>query len=197
MKFRGLTLLVVGLCGIAWAADEPAPTLTPIVAGAEAGPHATKFAPMAYFNENCARCHGENGSFYGDDMGKGRDDESLREIVDEMASGPAQAPLAPAELDAVTAWHRAFRDKKPFVALVKAEKVESGWQLSGEISPSATLQINGEAVEVKGATWTFCVATDAVKLRATKGDAVTEVDANAAAFGPKADSPKPSTESKE
>ncbi len=186
MKFRGLTLLVVGCCGIAWAADNPAPApkLTPIAADAQAGPHASAFAPLAYFNQNCARCHGEFGSFYGDDMGKDRDDASLREVIDEMASGPGQAPLTPTELDAVTAWHRALRDKKPFVVIVKAEKTDAGWQLSGEVSPDATLQINGEAVAVKDANWTFCAATDAVKLRATRGDAVTELDANTAAFGP-------------
>ncbi len=150
-------------------------------------PHATKFAPLAYFSANCARCHGENGSFYGEDFAKGLDDAALHNVVKEMAEGPAQAPLSPADLDAVTSWHRSMRDKKPFVVIVKSEKTDAGWQLEGEISPDATLQINGKDVEVKGSNWTTRLAPDAaktVKLRAQKGDALTELDASVGAFAP-------------
>lgn len=174
--------------GLARAADTATAlqttTLEPIQTGQ---PHATKFAPLAYFNASCARCHGDYGSFYGADFAKGLDDAALRNIIDEMAQGPGQAPLAPAELDAVASWHRAVRDKKPFVAIVKSEKTDAGQQLEGEISPGATLQINGADVEVKGSNWTYCVATganEAIKLRAQKGDAVTELDASVAAFAP-------------
>ncbi len=190
MKFRHLILLALALsCGIAWAADNPndekAPVLKPIVPGEKAsGPQVTAFAPLAYFNENCARCHGEYGSFYGDKFAKNLDDAGLHAIVGEMADGPAGAPLAPAQLDAVTAWHRAFRDGKPFVAIVKAEKTEGGWQLIGEISPGATLQINGEKIGVDGSNWKATVDSDAAKLRACLGDEVTELDAGAAAWGP-------------
>lgn len=187
MRFRALALFAVTSCGIAWAAapDAATPPLTPIVAGEKADAiKATQFAPLAYFNANCARCHGEYGSFYDDNFAHDRDDASLRAVIDEMAAGPGQAPLTPAELDAVTAWHRALRDKKPFVVIVKSEKNGDNWQLSGEISPGATLQINGKDVEVKSSQWTYCVAPGAVKLRATKGDAVTELDANIAAWAP-------------
>ena len=191
MKFRLLALLPVLCCGLAWAAAPDAatppgaPELTPIVAGEKSGGiKATAFAPLAYFNANCARCHGENGAFYEKDFGHDKSDASLRAIIDEMAAGPGQAPLSPAELDAVAAWHRALRDKKPFIVIVKSEKVEAGWQLSGEVSPGATLEINGKAVEVKGANWTFCAPNGPVKLRATRGEAVTELDADAASWAP-------------
>ena len=189
MKFRGFALLTVTVCGAAWAAAPDAATppgssnLTPIVAGEKPdGIKATNFAPLAYFNANCARCHGENGAFYEENFAHDKSDADLRETIDEMASGPGQAPLSPAQLDAVTAWHRALRDQKPFIVIVKSEKVEAGWQLSGEVSPGATLQINGKAVEVKGVKWTATVAPGAVKLRATKGDAATELDASAASW---------------
>ena len=193
MKFRFLAPALVLSCGIlsyglARAADTATAAqqtqLEPIQTGE---PHATKFAPLAYFSENCARCHGENGSFYGADFAKGLDDKALHNIVEEMADGPAQAPLSPTDLDAVTSWHRSMRDKKPFVVIVKSEKTDAGWQLQGEISPGATLQINGADVEVKGSNWTVCVAPNeakAVKLRAQKGDAVTELDASVGAFAP-------------
>lgn len=191
MKLRIFALLTVTSCGIAWAAAPDAatppsrPPLSPIIAGEKTdGPRVAAFAPLAYFNENCARCHGEYGATYDDDFGKDRSDASLHEIINEMADGPGQAPLSPAELDAVTAWHRALRDKKPFVVIVKSEKTDAGFQLSGEISPGATLEINGENVEVDGSNWTFCVAPGALKLRATRGEATTQLDANAAAWAP-------------
>ena len=186
MKFRALLLFVAGSCGLAWAAapDAATPPLTPIVAGEIDGPLASSFAPLAYFNQNCARCHGVNGAFYEKDFAKNKSDADLHAVIEEMAEGPAQAPLAPAELDAVAAWHRAIRDKKPFVIIVKSEKTATGWRLSGEISPGATLQINEKEVEVEGSSWTTEVAVGAIRLRATKGEATTELDANIAACAP-------------
>ena len=197
MKFHGLALAIVAtgvaVCGASWAngdaatAPPPTPsasTLQPITPGETSELRTTSFAPTAYFNQNCARCHGENGSYYSEDFGKDKDDAALRQIIDEMAHGPGNAPLAPADLDVLTAWHRALRDKKPFVAIVKAEKTGDVWRLSGEISPGATLQINGETAKVDGTTWTHDANTNALKLRAQKGDVVTELDANAAAFAP-------------
>ncbi len=186
MKLRGFALLSIAVCGLAWAGapNTTVAPLSPLKPGEADGLHATSFAPLAYFDQNCARCHGENGSFYGDTFAQGQSDAQLREAITEMAEGPGQAPLNAAQLDAVAAWHRALRDKKPFVVVVKSEKVEAGVQLSGEVSSGATLQINGEDVEVKGTQWTFCVEPGAVQLRATKGEVTTELDANAAAFAP-------------
>ena len=162
----------------------PAPALQPIAPGQSSGaPHVTRFAPLAYFNANCARCHGPYGALYGADFGK-MDDKTLHGTVDEMAQGPAQAPLAAGDLNVLVAWHRALRDEKPFVAIVKAEPKAGGWKLAGEISPGASLQINGAPVEVKDAQWEQSVAAGALKLRAQKGAAVTQLDANAAAFAP-------------
>ena len=120
MNYRAILLatFVLGAASLgANSSANPAPPaqsseLKPIVPGEKSGFRVTSFAPLAYFNQNCARCHGENGSFYSDDMGKDKDDEALRHIIDEMANGPGQAPLAPADLEVVTAWHRALRDKK-------------------------------------------------------------------------------------
>ena len=97
----GLALLS-GIAAFAQTAD--APKLKPIVpaqtapnpdakASNPAGPQVAKFAALEYFNKNCARCHGTNGSFYGDDFGKGLDDAHLREAVDSMAKGPGGAPI--------------------------------------------------------------------------------------------------------
>ena len=194
MKFHGLALAIVAtgfaIGGASWASDDaatakpPAPALQPIAPGETSELRATSFAPTAYFNQNCARCHGENGAYFSEDFAKDKDDAALRAVINEMANGPGNAPLAPAELDAVTSWHRALRDKKPFVAIVKAEKTGDVWHLNGEVSPGATLQINGETVKVDGTNWAHDVSGNAVELRAQKGEAVTQLDANAAAFAP-------------
>ena len=149
-----------------------------------AEPQVAKFAALEYFNKNCARCHGTNGSFYGDDFGKGLDDAHLRDAVDSMAKGPGGAPIDAHDLTVLTAWHRALRDKKPFVSIVKAEPKDGGWILSGEISPGAQLQINGETVPVEKANWTHQVAAGAIKVCAKQGEAVTEFDADTAAWAP-------------
>ena len=188
---------VLALGGVAWAAVAAAPAppptdLKPIApaapnapADADAAPRVTSFAPLTYFNQNCARCHGKYGSFYGDGFAKDLSDDSLHQVVAQMAQGPAQAPLSPADLEIETAWHRALRDGKPFVAIVKSEKVPQGWQLSGEVSPGATLEINGQPVEItKKSNWTALVAPGAVQLRAKNGEVVTELDAHIAALAP-------------
>ena len=78
------------------------------------------FAPLSYFAANCARCHGPNGSFYGDSFARTRDDASLRQIVHDMAFGPAQAPIDDPKLEVLTAYHRSLIDKKPFLSLSSA-----------------------------------------------------------------------------
>ena len=78
------------------------------------------FAPLSYFAANCARCHGPNGSFYGDSFARTRDDASLRQIVHDMAFGPAQAPIDDAKLEVLTAYHRSLIGKKPFLSLSSA-----------------------------------------------------------------------------
>lgn len=109
-------------------------------------PATTQFAPLDYFEDKCARCHGEYGSFYGDDFGKNLSDPQLHEAVDAMANGPAQAPLETRDLEVLVAYHRALRDKKPFLVLVdvKTENGERVWR--GEVSPDASLTANGAPV---------------------------------------------------
>ena len=193
MKFVVPVLTAALLCGAMMAAraSESAATqsdLKPIVPGEtlaqDGAPRVTHFAPLGYFNEKCARCHGQFGSFYGEDFGQGKTDAELRQSVDAMCQGPAQAPLEAHDLDVLTAWHKSLRDGKPFVALVAAKAAGAGFELQGEISPGASLEVNGKKVEVEGAKWTARVGQGAVKLRARQGDEVTEVDAQAAAFGP-------------
>lgn len=143
----------------------------------QAAPKATHFAPLDYFEANCARCHGPNGSFYGAEFGKGlKDDAALRHIVQEMAEGPGNAPLSPENLEILTDFHRSLRDGKPYIVLVSAQKSESCLTLSGEATPESKITLeNGKevlAVKLEGHKWSVSVPpnfdVEKASLRAVK-----------------------------
>ncbi len=140
------------------------------------------FAPLAYFDANCARCHGPNGSFYGADFGKNlKDDAALRQIVREMCEGPGNAPLDAAKLEILTDFHRALRDDVPFVTVV----ARSAAGLSGEASPDAKVTLeNGEksvAATQVGNVWSVNWPVDfekkGAKVVARRGEKVREIEA--------------------
>ena len=138
---------------------------------------AVPFAPLDYFDANCTRCHGPYGSFYGAEFGKNlKDDAALRQVVKEMAEGPGNAPLNDKDLEALTDFHRALRDGKPYLVLVATEKSETGTTLRGEATPGSkvTLEDGTQIVEVKleGHKWNVRVPVGfemgKTKLRAVK-----------------------------
>jgi hypothetical protein len=102
-------------------------------AGGQASP--LGHAPLEYFAAKGARCHGPYGSFYGEEFGRKRSDAGLRQVVREMAEGPAGAPLVGRELDAQVAFHRALLAKEPFLAWT----AQSETGVAGEVSPDSTV----------------------------------------------------------
>ncbi len=115
------------------------------------------FKPLDYFQNNCARCHGDYGTAYGSEFAKNITDEQLQTFVRDMAEGPAQAPLGDADLASETDFHRALRDGRPFGAAVT-------WKdgvLSGEATPGSliTLEIEGQTqnIPLKGNSWSVKV----------------------------------------
>ncbi len=138
------------------------------------------FAPLKYFDANCARCHGPNGSFYGANFGKTlKDDAALRQIVKEMCEGPANAPINEKSLEILTDFHRALRDNAPFLVLVSQNEKT----LSGEASPDAKLTLeNGTqsiAIQQKGNDWTLDWPADfsktGAKIVARRGEKSREI----------------------
>ncbi len=129
-------------------ATAPATATTRPAAGTTSG-----FAPIAYYEEFCSRCHGQFGTGYLSDMGKRLTDDALRQVIKDMAEGPAAAPLDDAQLAAEVAYHRSFIAGTPFVARVT---VTNGEQ-SGEVTAGSTLsaEVNGKLAPaaVDGHTW--------------------------------------------
>lgn len=134
--------------------------------------------PVSYFEASCARCHGQEGSFYGDEMGATKTWSELRHAIDEMAKGPAQAPLKPAELEAQTAYHWALKGKEPFAIW---NETGSGF-LAGEVTVDTKIKANvGQSelkVTVKEGRWRLTLPSQnkpsEVKLVLLRGKAKVE-----------------------
>ncbi|MFP4581521.1 MAG: c-type cytochrome [Candidatus Sumerlaeia bacterium] len=98
-----------------------------------------KLSPVTTFEDACARCHGPQGSFYGEEFAK-LEKEELRPTVKEMMEGPAFLKPTKAEVDAMTAYHRALEKKEPFICVTtKAEQEDGGLLLQGECNPGAEI----------------------------------------------------------
>lgn len=175
--FQPVFLLAVGVlvCGAALRAQAESP-------------RTTNFAPLDYFNDKCARCHGAYGSFYGKEFGKGKTDAQLAQVVQEMCDGPAQAHLEPRDLEVLTAWHRALRDGKPFVASVNY----GNSVLSGEASPTSSVVLEtttGEKtmVPLNGHRWSAGLpeGVQIAHVRVESAGQVTELDTRTAAYAPR------------
>ncbi len=141
---------------------------------AKAGLKALDFAPLSYYDQKCARCHGDNGANYGDLL-QNKTDAQLHDGIDAMAHGPGQAPLDEPQLQVLTAWHRALVEGKPFVHLMKVEHGDKTL-LSGEATPEARVilkcgQSSFEAVR-DGMSWKIEAPKDVdlekAELSATK-----------------------------
>lgn len=117
------------------------------------GPRPSAFAPVAYYMDHCARCHGVDGDLYAEGWERRSTGKALADVIDEMARGPAAAPLTSEQLRAVTALHVAWQRKEPFVAWTGS----SNGVWSGEVSPEAKVEVGDGrrrvAAQVRGDRW--------------------------------------------
>lgn len=134
------------------------PATSPATQPAATQMAALTIGPMAYFDQNCARCHGQYGSFYGSEFGKGLTDSKLHDVVRDMAEGPGNAPLADADLAAEIAYHRSMIKRTPFIAITKSDTTE----LSGEVTAGATVTLTnaGKTIEAKVDEHSFTIKLD-------------------------------------
>jgi hypothetical protein len=152
----------------------------------KAGPMVTGFAPLNYFQNQCANCHGDYGAAYGSEFGKNITEKQMNDFVRDMAAGPGQMPLNDADLAVETGFHRALQTSQPFGVAVAWE----GGVLSGEALPGSTvsLEIDGktEAVPLAGNAWKIAVPSGAdwskIQLRVQKDKKETVVPLATRAF---------------
>jgi hypothetical protein len=141
MKQRAALSFVVLTAASLALSDSPKPGLP-------------KVPPLKYFDDRCARCHGPQGSFYGNDFGKGLSEEALKKVVYDMCRNQGEMKLEGFDLEAQVAYHRSMIAKELFLVVTK---IENG-VLSGEVTEKATVEAKFKSstvrAEVKGATWT-------------------------------------------
>lgn len=146
------------------------------------GPAVSEYAPISYFESNCARCHGAYGSFYGEGFGKNLTDSKLRQVVHDMAAGPGNAPVTEPQLDALTAYHRSMIDGKPFLIINAADEAQDGSRtLKGETTPESQISLRWEGgtatAAVQDFTWSAKLPVNIdwskVEVVARKGEAQT------------------------
>jgi hypothetical protein len=111
----------------------PLPAAKYFQAGAES--ETSAFAPIDYYQSNCARCHGFYGTNYDLINLRKRDETSLKTVIHDMAQGPGQSPLDAEQLEIETAFHRSILAAQPFVAVAKIETKTDGVIISGEATP--------------------------------------------------------------
>jgi hypothetical protein len=133
--FAGLFSLLMLGAAMNLRADAPAsPTTSPTTSPVPS----TAFAAMAYYDQNCAHCHGPQGSFYGPTLGQALTDPQLNKAVNDMASGAGNAPLAPDQLPVETAFHRSLVMRNPYVSVTQMQD-DGKW--AGETMPDAKVVI--------------------------------------------------------
>ncbi len=153
LRATGLALLALAAasgCGKREVSQTAAPPVPPNAkAAAESGdtnkPGAVDLAlaPISTFEAACARCHGPQGSFYGENFASSLTPEALRQTVEEMMLGPGGLQPAPAEIDAMTAYHLALRRKLPFAVVTNGGSLASGQAptVRGEKTPEVTIEV--------------------------------------------------------
>jgi mono/diheme cytochrome c family protein len=131
--------------------------------------HYSGFAPIAYFDTHCARCHGPGGNMYGPEFGKNLTEDQLAKAIDDMAAGPGGAPVSADELKILVKYHQAIIDKKPFVIVTYLESTGDQIALKGEVMPGATLTVGGKTIIPDQSNWAATVSrTESIEIVATK-----------------------------
>jgi len=112
-----------------------------------------KYPPVSTFRSSCARCHGPQGSSFGDSFGALPDKELVR-FIGLMMRGPGGLNPNQADLDAMTAYNRALAKKRPFIFLTKVDSTSTGINYLGEGLPGTIIFLNskGESLQIKTGT---------------------------------------------
>jgi len=135
--------------------------------------------PVSTFEQACARCHGPQGSFYGEAFAELSDSE-LQDFVKEMMEGPAGLHPSEEEIAAMTAYHQALAAKKPYLVVMDYVE-ENGYRLSGQASLQSNLIIQTAGGPVQAApdsngNWSVQLQSPPQSILIQKDDAQTFVD---------------------
>lgn len=150
------------------AADRSATTRPTATAPASQPAPASDLAdldpgPIVQFEQACSRCHGPQGSFYGEEFGH-LEPAALEAMVLQMMEGPAGLSPTRRQLEAMVAYHKALHAASPFVVITNAKAFAAGRdkEIRGEATPETTVEIHkgGQVIRAKtdDLTWTVPAA---------------------------------------
>jgi hypothetical protein len=97
-------------------------------------------SPVFTFRKYCSRCHGDEGKAYGKDFANMKDNE-LKKLIEDMMFGPASLTPKEIEIEAMTAYHKSLKDKKPFAVALNSKSFLNGKENSLIISASPESKI--------------------------------------------------------
>jgi hypothetical protein len=152
-----------------------------------------KHAPIEYFNDHCAHCHGKNGVYLEAGFATGKSDAEVKDEIKEMADGPGQSPLDRDDLPVQLALHRSLSDEAPFAVWTKRKDLH----LSGETTPDTDLKalVGSRTLDVKieDGRWSLTLDQasdlDQLRLEASKGKKIAILNFKTLPFSePKKDS---------
>jgi len=104
--------------------------------------------PVTTFEEACSRCHGPQGAFHGEELAS-LTDEKLREVVEKMMKGPSQLQPTLEQIEAMAAYQRSLRDRRPFLCVTNGAAFSAGRDIAlrGEATPGSAVSLGkGETV---------------------------------------------------
>jgi mono/diheme cytochrome c family protein len=116
------------------------------------------FAPISYFQQQCASCHGDHAAELDPASLRGRDEDSLADVVRDMTEGMGGAPLEGRDLEILVAFHRAYRDGESFVAVESA----TASSVQGDVRPGSSVValVGGDEVPASVESHRFTLASD-------------------------------------
>jgi mono/diheme cytochrome c family protein len=144
-----ILLLAAGLFAIAGCEPKTTPAASALLTAPTIPVQQITLGPVSTFEQACARCHGPQGSFYGEAFAKLSDSE-LHDFVKEMMEGPAGLHPTEEDIAAMTAYHQALAAKKPYLVVMDYVE-ENGYRLAGQASLQSNLIIQTAADKVQAA----------------------------------------------
>ena len=123
-------------------------------------------SPVPTFQENCSRCHGDEGSAYGKDFGNLRDD-SLKQVVEDMMFGPGALNPDSTEIKAMVSYNKSIKDNKPFASIINSKSFLDGKDKSLKISasPKAEIKVNNDDIKIVSADGIWNLNYDPKKIK--------------------------------
>lgn len=101
-------------------------------------------APVLTFRESCSSCHGEEGKYYSPILVKMKDNE-IKKRVEEMMFDNAFLNPNKIEIEAMYAYVKSIKEKKPYASVINSKSFLEGKDKSLRIDVSPNTKISADS----------------------------------------------------